>query len=177
MRNMRLSEIRRKKDTYFKKIGILTPRGRRKSSIEYIVARSYEALPKKYKSFIESPDQIIKVLTNMIVQSGEKGQINPYKALLENAKYKYRSSYAGTKEDIYKRFRQEYSDVYNHYNTYVYRLGFSASNYFYTNVKLSQEGSIVTATLQLPKKTTGIVYNELYIEMDYSGDYFFAEMT
>lgn len=173
MRNMRLSEIRRKKDTYFRKIGILTPRGRRKSSIEYIVARSYEALPKRFKAVIKNPDQIIKVLTNMIVQFGEEGKINPYKAFLENA----RSNYAGTKEDIYKRFRQEYSDVYNHYNTYVYRLGFSASNYFYTNVKLSQEGSLVTATLQLPKKTTGIVYNELYIEMDYSGDYFFAEMT
>ena len=87
-----------------------------------------------------------------------------------------RRSGNNTKEYIYKRFRQEVPDVYSKYNSYVYRLGFSSAQYFKEKAELSQEGSIVNVKVKLPEKESGAVYDYLYINFDFSGDYIDAKM-
>lgn len=174
---MRLSDLKKRKDAYFKKIGIVTPKGRTKKQIEYIVSRSYESLSKKAKQYIEDREQIIKVITNAIIAGGEVGQMNPYKAMQSYARQRERHAGGGTARDIFRRFREEDPSLYSKYNSYMYRLGFSSANYFYENVSIDQEGSTIVATLELPNKTQGVIYNELVITFDYSGQDFWAEMN
>lgn len=176
MKNTPLSELRKKQNAYFRKIGIVKPGRRKKSTIEYIVERTYEALPKRLKEYIDDKDQIISVITNTIIQSGNAGQMNPYEALKQFAQYRQKKSGDNTKAYIYRRFKEEATSVYNKYNTYVYRLGYSSARYFMENATISQEGSLITATLELPPKTSGIAYEELYIEYDFSGQFLDAQM-
>lgn len=176
MKNTPLSELRKKQNAYFRKIGILKPGRRRKRTIEYIVERTYEALPKKLKEYIDDRNQIVSVITNTIIQSGNAGQMNPYEALKQYAQYRQKKSGDNSKAYIYKRFREEATSVYNKYNSYVYRLGYSSARYFMENATISQEGSVITATLELPAKASGIVYEELHIEYDFSGQYLEAHM-
>lgn len=176
MKNTPLRELRKKRDAYFRKIGIVTPGRRKKSTIEYIVERTYEALPKGLKGYIDDKAQIIKVVTNTIIQSGNAGQMNPYEALKQFAQYRQKKSGDNTKAFLYKRFKEETASVYNKYNTYVYRLGYSSAKFFMENAAMSQEGSLITAILKLPPKTNGITYEELYIEYDFSGHFFDAQM-
>lgn len=177
MKSIRLSDLKKRKDAYFKNIGIITPKGRTKKQIEYIVNRSYESLSKRAKQYIEDREQIVNIITNAIISGGEGGQMNPYKAMQSYARQRERSQGGGTLRDIYSRFRQEDPSLYSKYNSYIYRLGYSSANYFYENAQLDQEGSTIVATLELPKKTQGVVYNELVITFDYSCQDFWAEMN
>ena len=177
MKNTPLSELRKKSLQYFRKIGIVRGDGRRKKSIEYIVQKSYEALPKGLKKYVEDPEQAKSAVYNSIMASGSSGEIEPYNALKQYAADRKKKSGDNTKEYIYKRFRQEVSDVYSKYNSYVYRLGFSSAQYFKDNAKLEQDGSIVNVKVKLPKKESGVVYDYLYINFDFSGDYIDATMA
>lgn len=176
MRNMPLNELKKKNNAYFRKIGIITPVGRTKQQIEYIVNRSYESLSKRAKQYIEDRQQIVNAITNAIIAGGEDGQMNPYQALKSYAMQRERSQGGGTARDIYRRFRLEDSRLYSKYNSYMYRLGYSGSAYFYDNVGIDQEGSTVIATLDLPPKTSGVIYEQLVITFDYSAQDFWAEM-
>lgn len=176
MKNTPLSELRKKSLQYFRKIGIVRGDGRRKKSIEFIVQKSYEALPKNLKKYIEDAEQIKTNLYNTIMASGKSGETEPYNALKQYAMDRKKRSGDNTKEYIYKRFKQEVSNVYSKYNSYVYRLGFSSAQYFKEKAELSQEGSIVHVEVELPKKESGVVYNYLYINYDFSSDYIDAKM-
>lgn len=176
MKNTPLSELRKKSLQYFRKIGAVQGDGRRKKSIEYIVQKSYEALPKNLKKYVEDPEQAKSAVYNSIMTSGGAGEIDPYNALKQYATYRKKKSGDNTKEYIYKRFREEKPDVYSKYNSYVYRLGFSSAQYFKDNVTLEQDGSIVTVTTPLPPKSRGVTYSQLVISFDFSGDYIDAEM-
>ena len=176
MKNMPLSELRKKSLQYFRKIGIVRGDGRRKKSIEYIVQKSYEALPKGLKKYVEDPEQAKSAVYNSIMASGSSGEIEPYNALKQYAADRKKKSGDNTKEYIYKRFREELPAVYSKYNSYVYRLGFSAAQYFKEKAELSQDGSIVNVKVKLPKKESGVVYDYLYINFDFSGDYIDAKM-
>lgn len=177
MKVMRLSDLKKRKDAYYKKIGIITPKGRTKKQIEYIVSRSFDALSKNLKQYIEDRQQLISIVTNTIIASGEVGQVNPYKAIQTYARQRKRRAGGGTAEFIFRRFREEYPGLYSKYNSYVYRLGYSSSQYFYDNVEISETGSVIEATLELPQKTSGVVYNQLNITYDFSGQDFWAEMN
>lgn len=144
-------------------------------SIREIVNKAYNLIPTKYRSFIEDPKQAKTVLTKMIYYDKEK-DINPYSAMLQNISHNYEKSGQGTREEIYKMFRTEESQVYNHYNTYVYRLGYSSKKYFMDNVQISQAGSLLSATLELPQKIGGVSYNVLLIEYDWSSGEFTANI-
>ena len=176
MKNTPLSELRKKSLQYFRKIGIVRGDGRRKKSIEYIVQKSYEALPKNIKKYIEDAEQVKDNLYNTIMASGKSGEVEPYNALKQYAMDRKKRSGDNTKEYIYKRFRQEVSGVYSKYNSYVYRLGFSSAQYFKEKAELSQDGSIVNVKVKLPEKTSGAAYDYLYVNFDFSGDYIDAKM-
>lgn len=176
MKNTPLSELRKKSLQYFRKIGIVQGDGRRKKAIEYIVQKSYEALPKDLKKYVEDPEQAKSAVYNSIMTSGGVGEIDPYNALKQYATYRKKKSGDNTKEYIYKRFREEKPDVYSKYNSYVYRLGFSSAQYFKDTAKLEQDGSIVMVTTPLPPKSRGVTYSQLVISFDFSGEYMDAVM-
>lgn len=176
MKNTPLSELRKKSLQYFRKAGIVQGDGRRKKAIEYIVQKSYEALPKNLKKYVEDPEQVKTSVYNSIMASGGAGEIEPYNALKQYATDRKKKSGDNTKEYIYKRFREEKPDVYSKYNSYVYRLGFSSAQYFKDTAKLEQDGSIVMVTTPLPPKSRGVTYSQLVISFDFSGDYIDAEM-
>ena len=176
MKNTPLSELRKKQSRYFQNIGIVQGDKRRSKSIKYIIERSYDALPKDLKGYIEDAEQIKANVYNLIMASGKSGEIEPYNALRQYAMDRKRRSGNNTKEYIYKRFRQELPDVYSKYNSYVYRLGFSSAQYFKEKAELSQEGSIITAITPLPNKSSGVTYSQLVISFDFSGEYMDAEM-
>lgn len=169
MKNMRLSNLRKKTNNYYKKIGVVKPDGKRSKTIEYIVERTFESLPKTLKSYIEDDKyQLVKVITNTIIQSGRQGEMNPYEALKQTALYKQKRSGANTKSYIYRIFREEESSLYAKYNSYVYRLGYSSSKYFLDNAEVYQKGSIIVAVLDLPEKGNGVIYETLHLEYDFS---------
>lgn len=85
MKNTPLSELRKKSLQYFRKVGIVRGDGRRKKAIEYIVQKSYEALPKNIKKYIEDAEQIKANLYNTIIASGKSGEVEPYNALKQYA--------------------------------------------------------------------------------------------
>lgn len=176
MKNTPLSELRKKSLQYFRKIGAVPGDRRREESIKYIVQKSYEALPKNLKKYVEDPELAKSSVYNIIMTSEGYGVLDPYKALKQYATYRKKKSGDGTKEYIYKRFREEKSDVYSKYNSYVYRLGFSSAQWFKDNAKLEQDGSIVMITTPLPPKSRGVTYSQLVISFDFSGDYIDAEM-
>lgn len=176
MKNTPLSELRKKSLQYFRKIGIVRGDESCKESIEYIVQKSYEALPKNLKKYIEDPEQTKISVYNIIMASEGYGVLDPYKALEQYATYRKKKSGDNTKEYIYKRFREEKSGVYSKYNSYVYRLGFSSAQWFKDNATLEQDRSIIMVTTPLPLKSRGVTYSQLVIFFDFSGDYIYAEM-
>lgn len=176
MKNMPLREIRKKGQSYFRNLGIVRKGRKRASTIEYIVKRAYEALPKNLKKYIENPKQAITVISRMIIYEGDRLEVEPYKALKQAASYQKKKSGDNTKQFLYTRFRLEEPSIYSHYNTYMYRLGFSARNYFMDNVVIEQDGSIVRAICELPTKV-GVSYNNLELTYDFSGVDFSAYMS
>ena len=103
MKNTPLSELRKKSLQYFRKIGIVRGDGRRKKAIEYIVQKSYEALPKNIKKYIEDAEQIRTKVYNLIMAEGKSGEVEPYNALKQYAMDRKKKSGDNTKEYIYKR--------------------------------------------------------------------------
>lgn len=171
MKNMQLSKLRKRNTNYFKKIGKVKYESKKVS--DYIANKSYEALSKTLKKYVEGEkEQLIRMVSNMIAVSGDEG-VDVFKAIKAHAQKTYEQVHSIQKTKLWATFRVRESSVYYKYNSYMYRLGYSASSYWFENVKFEQlEGSLVVATLTLPNKTSGIIYNTLEIIYDYSGDYF-----
>ena len=177
--NLTMKQLKKiKSKTFYRKLGVVRPGRRKRSTIKYIVEKSYEALPKAYKDFSqEFKNYLIENTVNTIMVSGASGEVEPYQAMFQQLKRSYKHGWEGTKRDIYTAFREQCPDVYAKYNTYVYRTGHSASTWFYDNADLkSTHGSIVTITVELPFKAKGIVYNTLTIVFNYSGQEIEANM-
>lgn len=177
MRNLPLSKIRRKPKTYFRNIGTVKKGRRRKSTIEYIIRKTYEALPKGLREYIEDPEQAIKVLTNMIAVSDMGSNIQPYEALKQTAQYAKRKTGDNTRQFLWNRFRNEESSVYYKFNSYMYRQGLSARNYWFQNVAFDTQGSYIKAYCELPKRAQGVQYDMLEMEYDFSGQDFSAYLN
>lgn len=171
MKILRLSDLRRKKNNYFKNIGIFNPEGKTLKQIKYIVERSYDSIPKSLKKYHSKEDrfQAITVLTHTIKNSGINNQINSYEAIRENLEKTKKHTGDYTLEFVYREFRNQAQSVYSKYNTYVYRLGQSSSDYFKKNVDYTLNGSVGTFTVDLPFKEGGIIYETLTIMFDFSG--------
>lgn len=174
MRSMRLSDLRKRSNKYFSKIGVISSRTGKRTA-EYIAKRSYESLPKKLKEYIDDPKQTMKVITNMVSISGDQG-VDVYKAIRSYAQNRYNRVYSVQKQELWNQFRVLESSVYFHFNTYMYRLGYSASKYWYENVVITNKGgSVIKAVLELPSKP-GKSYTALEMLYDYSGTYLQAYM-
>lgn len=171
MNDLRLSELRKKSNKWFREYGIVH-KGERTSikALKYMAERSFEALPKKYKEYlIEDKERIIDVTAHAVAVDGENGQWDMYQSMLERAKFEYRHSGDRTAEYIYKAFREQYPKLYKKYNSYMYRNGHSASQYFKQNFDGVGQGKEMIINIELPKVVKGVYYQMLYIEFDWSG--------
>lgn len=165
--------LSKKSASYFRKLGVVqATKGTRRSTIEYIVRRSFEALSKREQKTIQDAERYIQGFTNIIMADKERGQVDPYLAF----KSQTRSALIGTKEDLWRRFKAEESQIYNKFNSYMYRQGLSASNYWFDNVDIFVTNSIVKATCELPPRASGVQYQILFMQYDYSGDFFDAKL-
>ena len=175
MKNMQLSKLRKRSLNYFKKIGKVKYESKKIS--DYIANKSYEALSKTLKSYIkEEKSQIVKLVTNLISTSGDEG-IDVYQAIKSYASNRYNKTHSMQKSEIWEAFKARESSVYYKYNSYIYRLGYSASRYWFENVTFTNlDGSLVTTELVLPTKTSGTIYNTLEIIYNYSDGYIEAMM-
>ena len=82
-----------------------------------------------------------------------------------------RHTMEGTRRDLFKILKSERHYDYNHLNTYLYRLGYSVSNYWGdpNNSDIEVDGSAVYMTLDLPNKTSGwAIYKTFTFAYDYS---------
>lgn len=179
MRRLRLSDLRKKSNKWFRKYGVAhKDEFASMKAIEYFAKRSYEALPKKDREYLDPEKELtVKQTAMTIYHTGDNSHMNAYKSMKERiASYKRLNS-IGTAEYVYKCFREQRPDVYAKYNSYVYRLGSSAAKWFIANMDYAQEGKVTYIHVKLPVKMSGVVYNELYIEFDFSGDLInFAQM-
>lgn len=173
MRNMRLSDLEKRSNKYFTRLGKLSP-NLPIYIAEYIAERSYEALPKYLKRNVEEFDRKrwIQVAAHDLQYSGKQSGMDIYKSIRNAAEGEFRNSHRGTARDIWAEFKSQERPLYNHYNTYVYRLGYSASNYFFDNVNIKIEEPIVYANLALPSKPGKYSYSQLVLKYNYSGGYF-----
>ena len=174
---MKNTQFYRRKLSFYRSDRIIrAEKGRKKASIEKYVSRTFDALPKYIKAvLIEDKEKYINSLVSQIMQSGESGEIRPYTALSQVGRTL--SGRTTQAVNIFSRFRNEESSVYAKYNSYMYRRGEAASQYFYKNAKFKAYGSIVEVTVELPKNLNGKSYDYLTIKLDFSGGYFEAEMT
>ena len=174
MKPIRLSDLKSKKNAYFKRLGQINSSAGR-YTVRYIVRRSLEALPKADKKFIEDTKQLEKTLTNLGMVTDEP--IDVYKAVKSySSQQQYKSGYP-RKRELFQRFKNEYPELFSKYNSYMYRHGFSASNYYFEHAKLSWGPSEVTATVELPSVTSVVKYGILELTEEYSGDNeFWAEL-
>lgn len=177
MKDLRLSKIKKKPRSFFQNIGVVEKGRRKRDTIEYIVKRTYDALPSGLKEYIEDPDQAIKALTNMIIFAGPEAKIKPYEALKQTASYAKKKTGDNTRQFLWNRFRNEESAVYAKFNSYMYRQGLSARNYWFKNVEFENNGSYITATCDLPMRPKGIQYDLLEMSYDFSGQEFYAELS
>lgn len=175
MKNMQLSKLRKRSLNYFKKIGKVKYESKKIS--DYIANKSYEALSKTLKSYIkEEKEQIIKLASALIATSGDEGA-DVYGAIKQRAKDVYKKIHSDQKIQLWEAFKARESSVYYKYNSYIYRLGYSASRYWYENVTFTNiDGPLVTTELVLPTKTSGTIYNTLEIIYNYSDGYIEAMM-
>lgn len=156
---------------------------RKSYSVREKVERAFYRIPAWQRKYLadtkESVDRIISQMTRQVELAKERKQrINIQKAFSSTAQTLSRHSGEGTRRFLYKIFKSEWTSVYNHYNTYVYGLGYSSADYFYNpnNSSLTQQGSNITMNLSLPNKSRGTYYDALIIEYDFSQEYSYAQM-
>lgn len=157
---------------------------RKSYSVREKVERAFYRIPAWQRKYLadtkEGVDRIISQMTRQVELAKERKQrINIQKAFSSTAQTLSRHSGEGTRRFLFKILKSEWTSVYNHYNTYVYGLGYSSADYFYNpnNSNLTQQGSNITMTLNLPNKSRGISYDTLSIEYDFSQEYSYAEMN
>lgn len=175
-KGMRLSDFRKRSDQWYRNNLGIVQRGRKsRETIEYILERSLNALPQGLQEFIEDRQQTIESMANIIIHDGSLGQIEPYEAIKQFALYQRKKTGYNTHSHIYSVFRTQAPSIYAKYNSYMYRLGYSASKYFHNNANYQQEGSTVRVIISLPRGKV-VVYNILEIVYDFSGGHLEAFM-
>lgn len=164
MRNMRLSELRKKSNKYFRNIRLNNKSSKR--LVEYTIRRAYDSLPSYAKKLLETDkEKYIANAINTSLQSDK--EYSPYRALRSVAQ-----SLSGKTSQaliVFRRFRELEPSIYAKYNSYMFRNGYSASQQFYGNSRWNSKGSRVYIITELPERSKGVHYNYLLIEYDFSG--------
>lgn len=121
----------------------------------------FNALPKYIKEPLEDDkNKYISTIARQMMQI-EKS-FKPYKIFKQLSQFQ--SGRTPQALNIYSRFRNEAPSVYAIYNSYMYRRGYSAAQYFYKNAEFSSVGSLIDVTLDLPDGK----YSQLHIVVDMS---------
>ena len=176
-KGLTLRQLKKKPKKYFRNLGAINRGRKKKTTIRYIVERAYDALPKGFRrTAADKKTLLIENLVNRIWYEGNEAIYDPYKALYDAARQTYlHGGHGETLEKVWYRFRTECPSQYAHYNTYMYRLGYSASGWYYRNGTYKVSGSIVTVTVELPEKSSGKAYEILEIVADMSDSSPFTE--
>lgn len=121
------------------------------------VERRLNKLPAWRRKYIyETKAQKEYVLRNMVwqvedaIRTGKN--VNVYNAFMQQSSQGVRAHREGTLRDVFKSFKREESILYNKYNSYMYRAGYKATEYFYNpdNSTINDEGYFTTIQLELP---------------------------
>lgn len=171
MKSLRLSDLAKRSNRWFKKYGPIhyTPEISN-DTLRYFVKKTFEALPKKYQRYLkDEKERQIEKAVQLIISDGDSGRYDAYESLIEQAQDSYKSGHGGSIDVIYKIFRTMAPSVYSKYNSYVYRLGYSASEYFKDNVDYVSDKNTWEVTLDLPYKPKGVIYNQIYIRIRWTG--------
>lgn len=154
---------------------LLSKKVKKSKTLKHRVEEAYKKSAKWVKAII---GEDYKIAINQIIHSIKMGyninpqtkeRLSPKRLFIAQAKSRARHLNIETKQFIFRNFRELEPAVYAKYNSYMYRNGYSASQYFYENVTLKKDKSMVTATLPLPKAKPGrFSYGELEITYDYS---------
>lgn len=160
MKNMRLSKKRKK----------------RTLTLEQKIKKALYRLPKWRRKYVfETKEQeklIIEKMLYSVLEAQKQGtKVNIYKAFYQQSSYGVRPKREGTLRDIFKALREQDSMLYNKYNSYMYRAGYSAANYFYNvdNAQINDQGYTTVVELELPPgKDVG--YTTMVIEFDWKDE-------
>lgn len=165
MKNLRLSDLKNKSNKWFRDYGVIHPKNNTSlEALRYMAKRSFEALPPKLRKYLEDEKaRIIDTTAHAVLVDGENGQWDMYESMLARAKDEYKTSGDQTAEFIYKEFRLQEPALYSKYNSYVYRLGQSASKWFISHFNYTSQCYYLYAEIELPIKTKGKTYSVLEI--------------
>ena len=140
-----------------------------KSALE----KELERWEKKYiYTSNEEKEFRINQMVREVEYAKEQGrEVNVRQAFRTEVNALSRHTLEGTRRQLFQILKSERHFDYNHLNTYLYRLGYSVAQYWNDpkNSDITTSGSIVSMTLELPKKTKGRVsYDSFVFEFDYS---------
>lgn len=177
MKNLRYTNLKKRKDNWYKNLGTIETKNKSTKTLEYIAKRSYEALPKRYKRYLDNPDFEIKNAAMMAKYSSEGFDF--YNAMLSKIERNPNFSWLKNRQKLWNEFRirAETKKVYERYMSYMYRRGINGTQYWYDNVEFTSiSSSYVYTELKIPDapgfeegKKNVVFYTALYIYYDYSG--------
>lgn len=144
----------------------------KRKTIEEKLWEAYESFPEWQKKYFEDIEASIAISKNAFEMGYDYNpdtgkRYTPKQMLFSQVERIITHSLETTKREIYRKFREEEFSLYAKYNSYVYRNGFSSSQYFLKNAQMKVQGSIVSITVPLPKGKRKS-YDELVLEYDYS---------
>lgn len=135
------------------------------STLAKELSKIFNALPKYIREPLEEDKN--KYISSIARQMMEiEKSFQPYKIFKQISDFQSRRSPFAS--NIYSRFRNEKPQVYAVYNSYMYRRGYSAAQYFYKNAEYSSEGSIIDVYLDLPDGKHSQLH--IVINLSVSGD-------
>lgn len=154
MKNMRLNRVKKKLTT------------------EERFRKAMESLPKWQQEFFDDKEYVIQTSAyahdigyDINPETGKR--FTPRQLLYSQIAKHVTHSLQYTKREIYKKFMLEETQLYAKYNSYMFRTGNSALQYFIANSTVKVQGSVVSITVQLPPGKR-VSYKELVLEYDYS---------
>lgn len=167
-----IPKMRKRSDRWFKQMGSIRGKDFNPKQVRYIVERTIKAMPQSHRKYIDN--EVVKnALTQNILLNKEQA-IDVHKVLKSTTTLHRRRNYDETHENLFRQFRLEHKQLYNKYNSMMYRSGESAVNFFRENKKTSMQGSTITVEVDLPPETG---YHTLIIEYDYSGQDYFVNLV
>lgn len=177
MKDLRFISLKKRKDSFYKKLGTIETKKRSVKTLEYISRRSYEALPAFYKRYLDNPQAEIKNAAMMAKYS--EGGFDFYNAFIDKVKDNPMFDWLENRRRLWSEFRTrvETKKVYHKYMSYMQRRGINGTQYWYDHVEYtSLSKHAVETTLMIPDtpgfeegKQNVKIYTVLYIYFDYSG--------
>lgn len=142
---------------------------RRRLTLEEKIKKELYRLPKwRRKYLFENEAQERYLIENMkysvVDAMNNQRKVDIYKAFFQQSSQGVRVRREGTLRDIFKAFRTQEPSLYAKYNSYMYRHGYSASQYFYdpSHADIQDKDYITVVTINLPE---GIKSNTNYMQL------------